>query len=208
MPDQPATSTDAPGTDQQGLRAVFLDRDGVINEDTDYLCRMEDVVFTPRAVEALSRLGAAWPADALKIIVVTNQSALGRGMCSRDEFDAFTQAYLDALREAGAPDLHVDDYQYCPHHPTEGVGAYRKECPRRKPEPGMLLDAASEHDIDLARSFMVGDMPRDIIAGKAAGCFSILLGDDPATQAAEPDAVCADLYEAVDLILNRIGNPF
>lgn len=194
-------------SDQERVRAVFLDRDGVINEDPGYLLHIEDLVFVPRAVEAMQRLGAAAPGAKLKIIVVTNQSALGRGMCTRDELDSFTEAYLMALREAGGPDVRVDDYQYCPHHPTEGVGEYRRDCPRRKPAPGMLLDAARAHNLDLERSFMVGDKLRDIDAGRAAGCFTILLDSaaDDAVAAGPADAVCCDLYEAVDLILSRIG---
>lgn len=187
---------------------IFLDRDGVINEDVHFLRRLEDLRFVPRAVDALVMLADAFPPERARIVVVSNQSALGRGMIGQDDFHAFTQAYFEALRDASGGAARIDGYRYCPHHPTEGVDAYRTVCACRKPEPGMLLEAAAEQELDLARSYMVGDKRSDVLAGQAAGAFSILVrtgcgGEGGRGDLVTPDAVCDDLYAAAQLILLR-----
>ena len=132
-------------------KAAFLDRDGVINIDTGYVSRIEDVEWTAGALDAIEKLKAL---DYL-VFVVTNQSGIARGYYSEEQFRRFTAAMF-----ASSP---VDAVLFCPHYP-EITG--RCEC--RKPEPGMLLHAANIFSIDLAQSFFVGDQPTDLEAGSRA----------------------------------------
>ncbi len=161
---------------QTGLRrAVFLDRDGTLNEDLGYVHRKEDWRWLPGVVETLKRLHAAgW-----LLVVVSNQSGLARGMYAMDDLRALEDWLRADLAARGA---RIDAWYYCPHLP-EITGP----CACRKPEPGLLLRAAEDLHIDLAQSWMVGDRMRDVRAGLAAGCRCILLrpagqngaGDDP-----------------------------
>ncbi|MFA5844078.1 MAG: D-glycero-beta-D-manno-heptose 1,7-bisphosphate 7-phosphatase [Coriobacteriia bacterium] len=147
--------------------AVFLDRDGVINEDSAYVHTPEEWRWTPGAVEAVK-----WLNDAgYLVIVVTNQAGIGRGYYTEAEFAAFTRWIGERLRERGA---HADATYHCPHHPTAGVGDYLRECECRKPAPGMLLRAIAEWDVDAAGSLLVGDKPKDLDAATAAGVRSVL----------------------------------
>lgn len=148
----------------QGLRrAVFLDRDGTLNEDLGYVYRKEDWRWLPGVVETLKRLRAA---DYM-LVVVSNQSGLARGMYGRDDLRTLEEWITADLAKRGA---HIDAWRYCPHLP-EITGP----CACRKPQPGLLLDAARDLHIDLAQSWMIGDQMRDVQAGMAAGCRCILL---------------------------------
>lgn len=169
-------------------KAVFLDRDGVINRSEvrggkPYApTRAEDFELLPGAAKAMAALRAAgW-----LVIVVTNQPDLATGKQSRASMDAMHQP----LRDGGL----VDDIKVCPHVDADN-------CACRKPRPGMLLDAAREWDIDLAASIMVGDRWRDIEAGQAAGCRNIFVNHGYAEKQPErPDAVVASLAQAQQLI--------
>ncbi len=141
--------------------AVFLDRDGTLIEDTGYLRNPDDVRLLPGAAEALRELDE----QGFLLVVVTNQSGIGRGLISTAEAEAVGLRFVARLEQQGA---RVHGIYVCPHVPTA-------ECGCRKPAPGMLFQAASEHDIDLARSFIVGDKACDIEAGQRAGCSTILL---------------------------------
>jgi D-glycero-D-manno-heptose 1,7-bisphosphate phosphatase len=148
-------------------RAVFLDRDGTINQEREYLHRMEDFSFipgAPRAIRLLNRAG-------FLVVVVTNQSGVARGYYGEEDVEALHGFISRALAGLGG---RVDSWLYCPHHP-EGRGAYAVSCSCRKPLPGMLLDAAERLGIDLASSFMIGDKLTDVEAGLAAGCRPILV---------------------------------
>jgi D-glycero-D-manno-heptose 1,7-bisphosphate phosphatase len=182
-------------------RAVFLDRDGVLIEEVHHLHRREDVRLLPGAAQAVRALReAGWVA-----IVVTNQSAVARGLCSEEDLAGIHAELAAQLAAGGAA---YDDLFYCPHHPTEGVGRYRIECACRKPLPGMLLEARSRHDLDLGASWLVGDKRLDVEAAHRAGCRAILVrtgygSRELAVGLAElerPDAVCADLAEAAELL--------
>jgi D-glycero-D-manno-heptose 1,7-bisphosphate phosphatase len=141
---------------------AFLDRDGVINEDVGHLCSPADFRFTPGMPDAIRTLNdAGW-----LVIVVTNQAGIGRGYYTEQEFAEFTGWIDERLAESGA---HVDATYHCPHHPTAGVGEYLRECDCRKPAPGMLLRAIADWEPDVARSFMLGDSPKDMGAARAAG---------------------------------------
>jgi D,D-heptose 1,7-bisphosphate phosphatase len=145
---------------------AFLDRDGVINVDGDYVHTPSEWRFTPGMPEAIRMLNdAGW-----LVVVITNQAGIGRGLYAEAEFAAFTDWIDERLAEAAA---HVDATYHCPHHPTAGVGEYRRECGCRKPAPGMLLQAIEDWAPDVGRSFMVGDMPKDLEAAAAAGVRGI-----------------------------------
>lgn len=155
-------------------KAVFLDRDGVINEDRGYVGRVEDFCFIEGVFEACRALNR----QGFKLIVATNQSGIGRGYFTERDFQTLNRWMLDRFDEAG---VCISGVYYCPDHPEHGVGRYRRDSPYRKPNPQMLLDAALEHDIDLTGSWLVGDKLSDIQAGRTAGvgrCF--LITDDPA----------------------------
>jgi D-glycero-D-manno-heptose 1,7-bisphosphate phosphatase len=142
--------------------AVFLDRDGTLNEDFGYVHRFEDFRWLPGAKDAIRRLNAA----GVYVFVVTNQSGVARGLFGEDAVAALHARMREALHEVGAG---VDDFRYCPHHPDVGIGPYRRVCTCRKPAPGMILDLIAHWPVDPARSVMVGDKAIDVEAGRAAG---------------------------------------
>lgn len=143
-------------------RALFLDRDGVLNEEVGYLYRPEDV----RWVEGAFSLCRTAMELGYKLIIVTNQSGIARGMYSEAQFHTL----MDWMRgELEREQVTVDGVYFCPYHPEYGVGDYKREHEDRKPGPGMLLRAAQEHGLDLARSLMVGDRCSDIAAANSAG---------------------------------------
>lgn len=182
-------------------RAVFLDRDGTINVEKDYLHRIADFEFIPGVPAAIRRLKAA----GFLVIVVTNQSGVARGYYDEAAVAALHGHIQQQLADFGTA---IDAFYHCPHHPIEGVGGYRVDCDCRKGSPGMLLQAAGEYGIDLDRSFMVGDKLADIEAGHAAGCHSILVrtgygvADETKALARFPQTrICKDLAEAVEYIV-------
>ncbi|MCW5660627.1 MAG: D-glycero-beta-D-manno-heptose 1,7-bisphosphate 7-phosphatase [Burkholderiaceae bacterium] len=143
-------------------RAVFLDRDGVINVDFGYVHKVEQFRFIPGSDEAMARLQAAgW-----RLVVVTNQSGLARGLYSIDDYERFTTHLRAQLAAIG---VQLDAVLHCPHLPDAAVHAYRRACDCRKPGPGMLLQAARELSLDLSASVIVGDRLSDVQAGRAAG---------------------------------------
>jgi D,D-heptose 1,7-bisphosphate phosphatase len=148
--------------------AVFLDRDGTINEEVGYLDSLEKLRIYPEAFDAIRLINQS----GMKAVVISNQSGVARGYFD-EAFVETVHARIQALlKERRA---RIDRFYYCPHHPTEGMGAYRMACACRKPEAGMLIRAAQEMGIDLARSYMVGDMPKDIEAAAKAGAKGILV---------------------------------
>ncbi|MBI1921535.1 MAG: D-glycero-beta-D-manno-heptose 1,7-bisphosphate 7-phosphatase [Geobacter sp.] len=179
-------------------RAVFLDRDGTINVEKNYLHRIEDFEFIPGAASAIKRLNDA----GFLVIVVTNQSGVARGYY---EIEAVHRLHAFLDKELAAVDAHVDAYYVCPHHPEEGVGEYRCDCHCRKPMPGMLLDAARKFGIDLAASFMIGDKLADVEAAVKGGCKPLLVltghGADHAARVPEGVPVVADIGAAVEAIV-------
>jgi D-glycero-D-manno-heptose 1,7-bisphosphate phosphatase len=149
-------------------QAVFLDRDGTINEEVGYLDRIEKLQVIPGAVEAIRRINES----GMKAVVVSNQAGVARGYFE-ESFVAKTNACLrEMLLAEGAL---IDAFYFCPHHPTEGRAEYVKVCDCRKPAPGMLLKAAEELRIDPNRSYIVGDTLKDIEAGTRAGAQGILV---------------------------------
>jgi D-glycero-D-manno-heptose 1,7-bisphosphate phosphatase len=152
--------------------ALFLDRDGVINVEKNYVHRIEDFEFVTGIFElctVATGLGL-WP------VVVTNQAGIGRGYYTEADFQALTNWMLKQFRARGIAIVAV---YHCPFHPTAGVGPYRRESFDRKPNPGMLLKAAADLRLDLSRSVFVGDKDSDMAAGRAAGVGHLirLVGD-------------------------------
>ena len=149
-------------------RAVFLDRDGTINVEVTHLHKVEQLELISGASTGINLLNEA----GYKTVVCTNQSAVARGYLS--------EAYLAKIHEElkkmlAKKDARIDSFYYCPHHPVEGRPPYRVTCDCRKPRPGMLMNAAQDLDIELKRSFVIGDKVSDLEAGAAVGCKSILV---------------------------------
>jgi len=177
-------------------RAVLLDRDGVINDHAlDYVTSWEQFRLMPDALEALRRLHqAGW-----LVLVVTNQSAVGRGMMTEAELEGIHSRMQARVEQGGG---RIERVFCCPHGPDEG-------CACRKPKPGLLLEAARECDLDLASCYLVGDSSRDIAAGQAVGSTTILVEGVDASRAREqlerlerpPDFLAKNLAAAVDVIL-------
>lgn len=148
--------------------AVFLDRDGTINEEVGYLDSLEKLRIFPVAFDAVRMINEA----GIRVVVVTNQSGVARGFFD-EVFVKGVHEYMDtAFKDRGA---RIDRFYYCPHHPTEGLGKYRVSCGCRKPEPGMLLRAVSELDIDLSASYVVGDTTRDMELADRASATGVLV---------------------------------
>lgn len=148
--------------------AAFLDRDGVINIDHGYTYRQQDFEFIPGVLSASAVLASA----GFALVVVTNQSGIGRGLYEESDFLALTQWMRERFADAGAPLAGV---YFCPHHPQDALGIYRQDCQCRKPAPGLLLKAAQELSLDLKRSVMFGDKASDLEAAQAAGVATRIL---------------------------------
>ena len=181
-------------------RAVFLDRDGTINVEKDYLYRPEDFEFYPGVPLALKKLKES----GYFLIVVTNQSGVARGYFTLAEVDALHNHLQKRLHEFGT---EVDGFYICPHHPEQGSGEYRKQCDCRKGEPGLLLKGAADFRIDMAESYMIGDKLSDIEAGIRAGCQPVLVltgyGTETSQKLQSEDIPIFDnLSRAVEYILS------
>ena len=171
-----------------GRRGLLLDRDGVVNHDTGYVARVADCRF----LDGIFALTRAFAARGFAIVIVTNQSGIGRGYYSEDDF----AEVMDWMRgEFARHGVDVAAVYHCPDHPTAGIGPYRRDNPSRKPGPGMLLQAAADLSLDLGRSWTIGDKPSDVAAGRAAGIGTLVLLD-PTIRAARRDG---DLWRVPDL---------
>ena len=194
-------------------KAVFVDRDGTLNEMVyDETHGLLDSPRRPEQVSLVSGAGSflsALKAAGYRVEVVTNQPGIAKGTLTPEALDLVNERLADLLAEEGGA---WDDLHFCPHHPTggaSGVDAYVCDCDCRKPQPGMLLDAAKARDIDLAASWMVGDGLNDVQAGHAAGCRTILIVKLKAEHmqkiselsGAEPYAIVESLDEALAVIL-------
>lgn len=147
-------------------RALFLDRDGVINIDKGYVHKIDDFDFVPGIFEFCRKAVE----QGYQLIVVTNQSGIGRGYYTEQDFHALTQWMLDAFAGEGAP---IQKVFYCPHHPAAGQGDYLQDCECRKPKPGMLNQAIDEFGLTAQQCLMLGDNQSDIAAAQAAGVRGI-----------------------------------
>jgi D-glycero-D-manno-heptose 1,7-bisphosphate phosphatase len=179
---------------------VFLDRDNTLIANDGDLGNPADVRLMPGVAEGLRRLKSA----GFRLVVVTNQGGVARGRYSEADVDQVHARIAALVDEATGGTRVLDRFYYCPFHPEGSVADYRREHPWRKPSPGMLLQAATDLALDLDRGWMVGDQARDVLAGRAAGCRTVLLGADPTTaEAAKPDFLVDSFDAAVGTILGR-----
>lgn len=187
-------------------RAVFLDRDGTINEEVGYLHEIEALRFIQGVPQAIRLFNERQ----FKVIVVTNQAGVARGYYEESAVDRIHAAIQKQLR---AHHARIDAFFYCPHHPTEGMGGYKKACNCRKPKSGMLERAALQLGVDLGKSFMIGDKLSDLETGAAAGCGYILVrtGYGRKTEQSlggripQPDFIADNLLDASRWILRQNG---
>ena len=149
-------------------QAVFLDRDGTMIHDVGYLSRMEDLRWFPWSIDAIRMLNRA----GFAVCVTTNQGGIGMGIYDEAFVQRAHAAMAATLASSGG---HIDGWFYCPHHPRAVVPELRLDCECRKPKPGMIHQAAERFDLDLARSFVVGDKMADVGLGNAVGAQSILV---------------------------------
>jgi len=180
--------------------AVFLDRDGTLLEECGYLDRLDRLTLFPWTVDALRLLKRAGFAT----VVITNQSAVGRGMIEEDFVLAVHREMDRRLAGTGAS---IDRYYYCPHFAESTIERYRQQCGCRKPAPGMIEQACREMDLDPSRSVMVGDRWLDVACGRAAGTRTVLVRSGPdrseAPDGLRADAILNNLMEAVGWILRN-----
>ena len=176
--------------------AVFLDRDGVINVDHGYVSTWEQFEFLAGVPEALRELQDA----GYLLIVVSNQSGIGRGYYSERDLSALNQAIAEHL--SNTVGVTLSGFYHCPHHPTEAEGEFRQQCHCRKPAPGMIQQAVLDHGIDVRTSLLVGDKDSDIEAGRAAGVARLFKVVDSAQSAASaPDIHFVTALSEVPLLL-------
>ncbi len=188
----------------ESRRAVFLDRDGTLIHDVGYLRRVADVAFFPWTVDAIRALGRS----GLRVIVVTNQSAVARGLLSEAGLDEIHR-HMSSILEAGG--ARIDAYYYCPHHPDGSVEPYRRLCDCRKPGRGLIDRAVQAFGLDPAGSFVVGDKWLDIALARAVGASGVLVRSGYGrSEEAEPqpglvaDQVADNLAGAASWILQRL----
>jgi D-glycero-D-manno-heptose 1,7-bisphosphate phosphatase len=186
-------------------RAVFLDRDGTVNEEVGYLRNLADLRLIPGAGAAIKRLNDA----GLKVVLVTNQSGVARGYFPESLVQEAHERLDRMLRREGA---RIDAVYYCPHHPTAGNSSYTVVCDCRKPGTGLIDRAAREHNIDVKNSYMIGDKWIDVELGQRAGSHSILVQsgfapDDPGNvrpkNLRDPDFIADTITDAVEWIIQR-----
>ncbi|WDE09924.1 D-glycero-beta-D-manno-heptose 1,7-bisphosphate 7-phosphatase [Thalassomonas haliotis] len=149
-------------------KALFLDRDGIINIDHGYVHKIDDFEFVDGIFE-LCRLAVA---KGYEIFVITNQAGIARGLYGVADFEILTSWMLMQFKEQG---INIKEVFYCPHHPTKGVNEFKMTCQCRKPAPGMILQAQEKHKIDLEQSIFIGDKPSDMQAAEAAGISNRIL---------------------------------
>jgi D-glycero-D-manno-heptose 1,7-bisphosphate phosphatase len=186
---------------------VFIDRDGTLTEEVGYVNHPSRLRLLARSAEAVRRLNGA----GIAAVVVTNQAGIARGYFSAEVLGAVNAALVSQLKDAGA---HLDGVYVCAHHPTEGEPPYRMVCECRKPKPGLLLQAAADLGLDLARSTLVSDKGSDLVAARAVGARSVLvltgygLGEWEYRRGSlpvQPDHVADDLLGAAEWAIQRLG---
>jgi D-glycero-D-manno-heptose 1,7-bisphosphate phosphatase len=179
--------------------AVFLDKDGTLVEDVPYNVEPGEMRLAPGVIEGLQALQAA----GYRLIVVSNQSGVARGYFAPEALADVWARLRGLTSEHG---IELDAWYYCPHHPEGVVAKFATVCGCRKPAPGLLLEAAADHGIDLGRSWMVGDILNDVEAGHWAGCRSVLIDNGNETEwlggpGRTPDFTVRDLAEAASVII-------
>lgn len=186
--------------------AIFLDRDGTINEEVGYLDHLDKLIIFEAAYDAIRLINQS----SMKAIVITNQAGVAKGLFSEEFVQRTNKQLQDTLNKRKAV---IDKFYYCPHHPTEGKGIYKQVCNCRKPAAGLLLQAAKEMNIDLTHSYLIGDKYRDIETIKKVGGKGILVKTghgrnelqevppEKINAQSRPDFVAEDILKAVEWIL-------
>ncbi len=183
------------------LSAVFVDKDGTLVENVPDNIDPQKIRFTQGAIGALRGLRSG----GFRIVLVTNQSGVGRGLFTERDLVRYLRSLEELLGIAG---ITLDAIEYCPHEIGANRDPYRRACSCRKPNPGMLLRAARRLDLDLETSWMIGDTPADVEAGRRAGCQTVLVGDDTGdTRGFQrgPDFRAPNLGRAVMRVLEESG---
>ncbi len=185
--------------------AVFLDRDGTLNEEVDFLRTPEEVRLIPGAAAAVRSLNE----EGIVTCVISNQSGVARGFITEADLGPIHAKLEGDLLREGA---RISRIYYCPHHPTQGIPPYNTDCECRKPKPGMLKQAAADFGVDLARSFVIGDRIVDVQAGMAVGATTILVltgygntsREECERDGVAPDLIAPSIAEAVEFVKKQI----
>lgn len=179
-----------------GYKTVFIDRDGTINVNVEYLDTPDNFQMYPGVAEGIKKLQDA----GFKILVVTNQSGIARGFFTEETLNKIHERMKNELSEKNAS---IDGLYYCPHHPDDN-------CDCRKPKTAMFEKAIKDHDVDVSQSFIIGDRMMDVEAGKKIGCKTILVPErkkmveiERKNSSVKPDYICDDFSSAVSWILNK-----
>lgn len=188
-------------------KAIFLDRDGTIIEEKGYICSLGQSEIFPFTAEAVRLMNENF----FKVIGITNQSAIARGICTREQVETIHQEVIHTLAKQGAK---IDGFYYCPYHEQGVIPGYRKKSDWRKPAPGMILQAAADFNIDLSQSYMMGDDLIDIETGKNAGCRTVLVLTGKGRQTRErlaglniqPDLITENILTAIKKLLPLYQN--
>lgn len=189
-------------------KVAFIDRDGTINIDAGYINHPDRFIIYPFALQAMKMLSNG----GYDIVIITNQAGLSNGYFTEETMNKIHSKLFLACKESG---VEIVGLYYCPHSPSAKVEKYKAECDCRKPKPGLILRAKEELDIDLENSFMIGDKYSDIMAGKNAGCKTILVktgyGEGELTQNEDkwkekPDFIAKDLLSAARIILLNLSS--
>lgn len=170
--------------------AIFLDRDGVINQDTGYVSKRDDFIFIDGVIDAMKLLQQ----KGYQLVMVTNQSGIARGLFSEDDFIRLTEWMDWSLADR---DVVIDGIYFCPHHPTAGSGVNQQDCHCRKPKPGMFLEAISDLGINASTSYMVGDKVSDLQAAQAAGVEQLILVRTGKELTPEGEAMASAVYPSL-----------
>ena len=174
--------------------ALFLDRDGVINEDRRYVHNIEDFYF----IEGIFDLCRRAKSIGMLIMIVTNQAGIGRGYYTEEQFHFLSDWMVKYFANEG---IQIDGIYFCPFHPEHGIGRYKINCKDRKPEPGMIYRACDEHALDLESSVLIGDKKEDIQAAQNAGIgTSVLFSGKTIEMTVQPDLVSSSLIELTELL--------
>lgn len=187
-------------------KAIFFDRDGVLNIDNDFITDINQVILYEKAPDIIAycrKLG-------FKTFIITNQAVVARGIITEEKLLQINKEYKSLLTKQN-PDAVIDKIYYCPHHPNANIEEYRITCECRKPYPGMILAASEEFNINLSESYMIGDRMSDITAGSLAGCKTIhcltgkhaekpIISEMKTDESLKPDFLINDIFELREII--------
>jgi|TARA_B110000305_G_scaffold227188_1_gene275592 D,D-heptose 1,7-bisphosphate phosphatase len=175
-------------------KALFVDRDGVLNQDTGYTYKISDLVILEGVIEGLK----FFQDQGYLIIIITNQSGIARGFFTPKDLANFMNKMCEIFE---SNQIYIRDYYFCPHHFSGSIKKYAQSCNCRKPNTGMIISAAKKYDIDLSKSVLIGDKESDILAGKNSGIFTnLLILDDFLPEGSQACATAKDLVQAASII--------